>query len=127
MGVARPIKIIATEEAPGSLLVFDDGTEEEVRQAADVLAFFKYPGPLQNFALTVFGARHEAVQADIVRDALETPRAKAKREMEERVGQKAKPLHKKPGRKPAGRPYPQYGHQRPQLLAVGVGEDDGNV
>ena len=82
--VARPIKIVACDEEPGSNLVYDDGTEEDVEDAGAVLAFFKEAGALQDFALMIFGARYKVDQAETIREELETPRAKLAREIKER-------------------------------------------
>lgn len=78
----RPIKIVACAEAPGSMLVFDDGADEPVTDAGDVVAFYSTPGALQEFALSIYRARYEQRQAATLRDELATPRAKLARELE---------------------------------------------
>lgn len=82
--VVRPIKIVPCEEMPKSKLVYDDGSEEDVTQAGDVIAFYKGNDALQAFAMQIFGARYQHTQTEAARDALETPRAKMQREVEDR-------------------------------------------
>ena len=97
--VVRPIKIVGCEESPGSKLVYDDGSDEDVTDAGSVLAYFPRPGPVQDFAMRIFGERHKATHDEAIRDQTETERARLARQL------KARREAKKPGaKKPAGTP-----------------------
>lgn len=125
--VARPIKIVKCDDAPGSKLVYDDGSEEDVADAGEVVAFYKEGGPLQALALQIFGARYRAVQQETIRAELETPRAKMARELAEKRGAK------KPGR-PPGKATHHYSKaellrraaRTPVMVAVSGEEGDEN-
>ena len=128
--VVRPIKIVGCDEPPGSKLVYDDGSDDEVTEGGAVLAFFSRPGPVQDFAMYVFGARFKREKAEAIREEIETPRAKFARELQtRREAQKPgrKPAQAKratPGRKPLN---PRLAHLAERVgVGAGEGEDYAN-
>ena len=96
--VVRPIKIVGCDEPPGSKLVYDDGSEEDVTDAGAVHAYFSKPGAVQNFAMAIFGTRHQAVKDEAIREELETDRSKLARTLTAQREAKKPGAKKKPGR-----------------------------
>ena len=114
--VVRPIKIVGCEESPGSKLVYDDGSDEDVTDAGTVLAYFARPGPVQDFAMRIFGERHKATQDEAILDQTETERARLARQL------KAKREARRPGAKQAARPSQQTARPS-QVFARAHGTD----
>ena len=118
--VVRPIKIVGCEEAPGSKLMYDDGSGEDVTDAGSVLAYFAQPGPVQDFAITIFGTRHKAEKDEAVREELATDRAKLARQLAAQREAKKPGAKKKPGRPPTASAKKPLGTARPSQVFAGM-------
>ena len=118
--VVRPIKIVGCEEAPGSRLVYDDDSGEDVTDAGSVLAYFARPGVVQDFAMSLFGTRHKAEKDEAVREALETDRAKLRRQWTAQREAKKPGAKKKPGRPAAAPAKKPLGTARPSQVLAGM-------
>ena len=118
--VVRPIKIVGCEEPPGSKLVYDDGSGEDVTDAGSVLAYFARPGPVQDFAMHVFGTRHKAAKDEAIRDETETDRAKLARQINAQREAKKPGAKKQPGRPATRTLAKQAGTARPSQVFAGM-------
>ena len=122
--VVRPIKIVGCEEAPGSKLVYDDSSDDDVTDAGSVLAYFPRPGPVQDFAMHIFGTRHKAEKDAAVREELETDRSKLARQLDaQREAKKPGAKKKAPGRPSTASAKKPQGLVGPRAVFAGMSEE----